>query len=250
MCTRFVLEGPGARIGFKKLGLEALAAALDAALDRFNIGPGAELVALRAGEAAGTARAFRTRWGWPAPPAGEVPGAGSLLVNARAETLAVRPRFRDAYRLRRCLVPATGFYEWEKRGRARLPWLFRRADGAPFVFAALWTPADHEDREAGPTARSAVAIVTTAANRLVEPLHDRMPVIFTEAGACRAWLDTGAAEAAVADLLRPGPEASWTATPVSPRMNRITVDDPACVRPAVHGVAARDQGEGAELPGL
>jgi putative SOS response-associated peptidase YedK len=250
MCTRFVLEGASAGPGFKNRGLEALAAAVDAALDRYNIAPGAVLGALRGGERRGTARAFRTRWGWPAPLADASPAGRGLLVNARAETLAARPSFREAYRLRRCLVPATGYYEWEKRGRARLPWLFRRAGGAPFVFAALWTPAEGEERERGSGAHAAFVIVTTAANRLVEPLHDRMPVIFTEAAACRAWLDTDSAEDRLGDLLRPAPETDWTVIPVSPRMNRATVDDPECVRPAVHGVAARDRAAGDELPGL
>lgn len=240
MCTRFLLERGDAAAGFKKLGLDALAAVVAKAIDRFNIAPGTELLALRAGDKPGTARAFAPRWGFrPARAAGD---GAPLLVNARAETLAQKPSFREAFRRRRCLVPATGFYEWEKRGRARLPWLFRRADALPFAFAALWEPnADGEP---------AAVLVTTAANALLAPIHDRMPVLLTDAEACRAWLDSQTAEAALGKLLAPRPAAEWTATPVSPRMNRAGLDSPACVRAAAHGLAAGEEREDETLPGL
>jgi putative SOS response-associated peptidase YedK len=237
MCTRFVLEGAAARAGFSRLGLDALAAAVDAAMDRFNIPPGAELAAVRAGEKAGTARAFRPRWGFrPARGAGE---EATLLVNARGETLAQKPTFREAFRRRRCLVPATGFYEWEKRGRARLPWLFRRSGGEPFAFAGLWERVADVDE-------TAVVLVTTEANEVVARAHGRMPVLLTSAEACRAWLDTRTGAEELASLIAPADAAGMTATPVSPRMNRVDFDSAECVRPAVHGVAARDGGEEAE----
>lgn len=236
MCTRFVLEAPAAEAGFKKLGLDALADVVARAIDRFNIAPGASIAALRAGDKPRTARAFAPRWGFrTAMTAGD---GTQLLVNARAETLAQKPAFREAFRSRRCLVPATGFYEWEKRGRARLPWLFRRTDALPFAFAALWEPAVD--------GAYAAVLVTTEANSLLAPIHNRMPALLTQADACRAWLDPHADEASLRDLLAPRPEAEWTATPVSPRMNRADFDSPECVRPAVHGVAARDNA--VELP--
>jgi putative SOS response-associated peptidase YedK len=244
MCTRFVLEGAAARAGFSRLGLDALAAAVDAALERFNIAPGTELTALRVGTKPGTARAFRPRWGFvPVRAEGD---AATLLVNARAETLAVKPMFREAFRRRRCLVPATGYYEWEKRGRARLPWLFRAGvdaggdgAGAPFAFAGLWEPAGEED------ANAATVLVTTGANALMARVHERMPVLLTSPEACRAWLDTRTDEAVLRALCAPvdAAAARMTATPVSPRMNRADFDSPECVRPAVHGVAAREGGE-------
>ncbi len=230
MCTRFVLEAPVAEAGFKKLGLDALATAVAKAMSRFNIAPGTGILALRAGDRPRTARAFEPRWGFrPALSAG---ADAPLLVNARAETLAQKPTFREAFRHRRCLVPATGFYEWEKHGRARLPWLFRRAGAEPFAFAALWEPnADGEP---------AAVLVTTEPNALMAPIHHRMPAMLSNAEACRAWLDASATESDLAALLAPSDPARMTATPVSPRINRSDFDSPECVAPAVHGIATRD----------
>ena len=239
MCTRFVLEAPAAEAGFKKLGLDALASAVAKAISRFNIAPGTDLLALRAGDKPRTARVFTPRWGFVSSDS-SLPAPGSLLLNARAETLAQKPSFREAFRRRRCLVPATGFYEWEKRGRARLPWLFRRAGAEPFAFAGLWEPnaADGEP---------AAVIVTTPPNELMAPLHHRMPALLTSAEACRTWLDSSATESDLAAVLAPADASAMTATPVSPRMNRSEFDSPECVAPAVHGVAARDEDDSENL---
>lgn len=241
MCTRFLLEGAAAKAGFAKLGLDALAAAVDAATNRFNIAPGTELLALRAGEKPRTARVFTPRWGF-APSAASSSAPGSPLTNARAETLAQKPTFRNAFLRRRCLVPATGFYEWEKRGRARLPWLFRRVHDEPFCFAGLWEPEPDDGR-----APATVVLVTTAPNALMAPLHHRMPALLPDPAACRAWLDPRSDPAALHALLAPPDAATMTATPVSPKMNRSDFDSPDCVRPAVHGLAARDEDDGDNL---
>ena len=111
MCTRFVLEIPAAEAGFKKFGLDVLASAVAKAMSRFNIAPGTDLLALRAGDKPRTARVFTPRWGF-VPANSSLPSLGGPLTNARAETLAQKPTFRDAFRRRRCLIPATGFYEW------------------------------------------------------------------------------------------------------------------------------------------
>lgn len=240
MCTRFLLERAAAEAGFKKLGLDALAAAVAKASDRFNIAPGTELLALRAGDQPRSARVFTPRWGFSPPPSGTSPPApGSPLVNARAETLAQKPSFREAFRRRRCLIPATGFYEWEKRGRARLPWLFRRAGAEPFAFAALWEP--------NAEGESAAVIITTEPNSLLAPIHHRMPALLTRAETCRAWLDLSSTESDLAALLAPADAAQMTATPVSPRINRADFDFPECVAPAVHGVAPRDEDDSGNL---
>jgi putative SOS response-associated peptidase YedK len=239
MCTRYLLERSAAEAGFKKLGLDALAAAVAKAMDRFNIAPGTEILALRAGERPGTARIFAPRWGFAAARTtvgSASTDAGSVLVNARGETAAEKPSFREAWRSRRCLVPATGFYEWEKRGRARLPWLFRRVGGEPFAFAGLW-----ETREDG---GAAAVLVTTTANSLLAQIHDRMPVMLVGADACRGWLSPDAPESALGALLAPLEASEMQATPVSPRVNRSDFDSPECVRPVVHGLAPRDAAEG------
>lgn len=228
MCTRFVLEQTRIRALLVALGLDSDGTETTGPVDRHNIAPGTPVAALRA-TPAGLA-AFRPRWGFVPASAGM-----SALTNARAETLAIKPTFREAFRRRRCLVPATGFYEWEKRGRARLPWLFRVRDGAPFAFAALW--------ENTPDDEARVVVVTTAPNALMAPIHHRMPALLVTPEACRAWLDPRADEAALAALLAPADAATMSATPVSPRMNRPDFDSPECVAPAVHGLAARDAEE-------
>lgn len=235
MCTRFVLEVPAAEAGFKKIGLDALAAVVARTMSRYNIAPGTDLLALRAGEKPHTARAFAPRWGFPSRPSGSSADSASRapLTNARAETLTQKPSFRDAFRRRRCLIPATGFYEWEKRGRARLPWLFRRAGAEPFAFPGLWEP----DTDGG----AGVVIVTTTPNELMAPLHHRMPAMLCTAEACRAWLDSSASETDLLSILAPADASQMTATPVSPRMNRSDFDSPECVIPAVHGLAAREE---------
>ena len=230
MCTRYLLEQNRLRALVAALGLPAGAAEAIAPADRYNIAPGTPVAALRS-----LGGHFRPRWGFrPAHAASE----STPLLNARAETLALKPAFREAFLRRRCLVPASGFYEWEKRGRARLPWLFRvgRNDGAAaFCFAALWEPSPGDGQAA-----SAVVVITTPPNSLLAPIHHRMPALLTTAGACRAWLDPQAAECDLAALLVPADAAAMTATPVSPRVNRAGHDAPDCIEPAVHGLAARN----------
>jgi putative SOS response-associated peptidase YedK len=229
MCTRFILERAAAQAGFARLGLEALSAAVASAIESFNIPPGTRLTAVRASN-----EFFSPHWGFRAP---ATDPARSLLVNARSETLAERPAFRDAFRLRRCLIPATGFYEWEKRGAGRLPWLFRLADSAPFAFAGLWSPASETETDA--------VMVTTAANSTVGRLHDRMPVMLTNSAACETWLDPRASTDALAALFIPLSAAALHATPVSPRINQPAFNSPACLTPAVHGLAPRSTNDSA-----
>ncbi len=152
---------------------------------------------------------------------------GNRLINARRETVATMRPFREAYARRRCLVPADGFFEWRKEGKARQPFLIRRKDGSPFAFAGLWerwkNPAD------GSIVRSCT-IVTCPANALVAPIHDRMPVILAPEDHAR-WLDPAAADAQ--SLLAPYPAAALETFPVNPRVNSPQHDDPECIQPAL-----------------
>lgn len=272
MCTRYLIEQARLRALAASLGLPAGAAAALAPRDRFNIAPGGPVAALRS-----LTGAFTPRWGFavarhaaavpdnlesdlgfevpdedarPAPsvvaPSSSAVLAPTLLVNARAETLAARAAFRDAFRRRRCLVPATGFYEWEKRGRARLPWLFRVGEddaGGAFCFAGLWQKCAD--------GRAEVVVITTAPNAVMAPIHHRMPALLTDADACRAWLDPQAGEADLLRLLAPADATRLRAIAVSPRMNRAAHDAPDCITPAAHGIASADAdpeaGDGAEL---
>lgn len=111
------------------------------------------------------------RWGF-LPHWYKETNAGPLLINARAETIAVKPAFKAACRERRCLIPCSGFYEWTRDGETRLPWYIHRCDGAPLAFAAVWQDWERDDE-----AHRTCAIVTTGANTSMSRIHHRMPVI-------------------------------------------------------------------------
>jgi putative SOS response-associated peptidase YedK len=137
------------------------------------------------------------RWGL-VPHWAKDPAAGQRLINARAETVAERPAFRHAFASRRCLVPATGFYEWRRDPGRRTPFFFRSADGQPLALAGLherWRSAD------GLELRT-FTVVTTAANALVAAVHDRMPVLLEPPGQA-AWLDPATPAASLRSLMRP-----------------------------------------------
>lgn len=153
------------------------------------------------------------------------PGERPLtLANARSETMLAKPTFRDAVQHRRCLVPADGFFEWEKRGRERQPHYFTRRDGAPFFFAGLW-------REETPVAPPAFVIVTTAPNELLSPIHDRMPVMLDGARAAE-WLgDQPLAPARLDALCAPFPAGAMASHTVHPRMNSARHEGPDCIAP-------------------
>lgn len=147
-----------------------------------------------------------------------------LIGNARAETLSAKPAFRDAARHRRCLIPADGFYEWEKQGAARLPHYFTLKDRQPFFFAGLWEP-----ESAGTP--DAFCIVTTTPNPLLAAIHDRMPVILGP-NSGPAWLgDEPLEPARLAQLCRPLPADKMTGHRVDPRVNNARYEAPDCIAP-------------------
>jgi len=150
------------------------------------------------------------------------------FINARSETAWEKPSFSEAFAQRRCLIPATGFYEWQKLdARRRQPWLIRLATAGPFAFAGLWEPA-----AAVPGAGPTCTILTTEPNEIARPIHDRMPVILDPADYAQ-WLDpTVTIAAELRPLLRPFPAAAMTAYPISTRVNNPAFDDPACIAPA------------------
>lgn len=152
----------------------------------------------------------------------------SRLINARAETITERPAFREAFRRRRCLVLADGFYEWRREGRQRIPFYVRRRDRRVFAFAGLWET--WRSPEGG--ILETFAIITTAANAVVAPIHDRMPVILPR-DAYDPWLTTSTADPAeFMKWLRPCPDDLLEAYEVSPVVNAVSRDDPTCIVPS------------------
>ncbi len=200
---------------------------------RYNIAPTQTVPVLRAAAGGGVELA-QVRWGL-VPSWAKDPSAGARMINARAETVAGKPAFRAAFRRRRCLVPADGFYEWRKTpdGR-RQPWRIARPDGAPFAFAGLW---ERWEKAADGTPLETCTIVTTAANDVLRPIHPRMPVILDPADFA-AWLDPATPPGAAAALLRPAPNAWLVAVPVSTRVNDVRHDDPGCIEPLAGPVDA------------
>jgi putative SOS response-associated peptidase YedK len=197
---------------------------------RYNIAPTQEVPVVRLTRDGGTdggRELIMARWGLVPFWADDL-SIGNRLINARCETVHSARAFREAYGRRRCLVPADGFFEWQKQGKARQPYLIRRKDGAPFAFAGLW----ERWRQPGATDDLVVrscTIITCPANELVAPLHDRMPVILPPEAYAR-WLDPGTDGRS---LLRPCPPTWLESSPVNPRINSPKHDDPACIQPSV-----------------
>lgn len=163
-----------------------------------------------------------TRWGL-VPSWAKDPEIGNSLINARSETVASKPAFRDAFRKRRALVVVDGFYAWRVNGDgSKSPMRIRRADGAPFTFAGLW---ERWTRGAEPL--TTCSIVTTTPNALMEPIHHRMPVILGPE-ARDAWLASDASESELMELLVPYAGDDFEAYEVSQMVNSPRNDRPEC----------------------
>jgi putative SOS response-associated peptidase YedK len=164
------------------------------------------------------------RWGL-IPSWADDPEIGSRMINARSETVAEKPSFRRAFKERRCLIPANGFYEWRKENGGKQPYYFRMKDGRPFAFAGLW---ESWDRHGGGEIQSCT-ILTTDANDLVSEIHHRMPVILPQED-YELWLDSTLREPdQLLPLLAPYPTNDMEAYPVSRRVNNPSNNEPGCV---------------------
>lgn len=194
---------------------------------RFNIAPGDTVLTVTT-DREGRPRGELLRWGL-VPFWAKTPATGLKMINARVETVAERPAFRQALERFRCLVIADGFYEWRRiPSGPKQAFHIRRAKGGVFAFAGLWSIWHGADEQSLRTC----TILTTAANSAVAPLHDRMPIILP-AGAERAWLNPAAASAELRELLA-GLSASETALqPVGPAVNDARYDGPECLAPPV-----------------
>lgn len=221
MCGRYALKA-------KPEDLETVFDAVDREpfQPRFNIAPTQPIAVVR--HQHGARRLGYVRWGL-VPAWVENPRAFSLLVNARSESILDKPAFKDAVRYRRCLVPASGFYEWKGREGQRNPkqpyWVYPRAGGV-VAFAGLWET--WSDRDGGEIDTG--CIVTTAANDVLAPIHERMPAVIRPEDFA-VWL-TGEPAAALA-LLKPAPNDLFEAVQVSDRVNKVDYDDPGLIEPVV-----------------
>jgi putative SOS response-associated peptidase YedK len=228
MCGRFLNKLPPAEVA-------RLFAARNVAPNypaRFNIAPTDPVLAVRFNAKTGERSLDALRWGL-VPYWAKGLSLSAKLINARAETLATTPAFREAFERRRCLIPASGFYEWRKDGQARTPYTVVPTDGPIFAFAGLWE--NWRDPAAGadaPWLRSCT-IVTGEPNALLAPIHQRMPVILPEQ-AWAQWLGEAPASAGeLRQLLRPYPAERMRVYPVSPRVNSVKNDDPSLAEPVM-----------------
>ena len=205
---------------------------------RYNVAPGQAVAAVRA--LGGERRLSMLHWGL-IPSWSRSPRTMRRPINARAETAAEKPMFRGAFRARRCLIPADGFYEWAREGPVKRPYLIGRADGGPMAFAGLWerwrVPEDAELPRslAGLPPGEAVetcAILTTAASPAIVPVHHRMPAMLPP-DAFGPWLDGGAVP------LRPAADVELALRPVGTWVNNPAHDDPRCVEPLEPVLAGR-----------
>ena len=227
MCGRYALHADPQVVAMQ-FGLEA-----PRSLDpHYNICPGTDVLVARV-DRRGTRVPGRRRWGliprWAAEPS-----IGHKLANARGESLNERPAFREAFLGGRCLVPASGYYEWQAVAGRKRPWYLRPLDAPLFGLAgisALWRGPRGEIRS--------VALITTAANALSERIHDRMPVIIAPEH-YGTWLDPKTEPETLHRLVASYPAERMTAHEVSQRVNTPANDDPALIEPVADSAPQRD----------
>ena len=220
MCGRYTLKTPAGRLA-EEFGVEG---SLPELPPNYNVAPTQGVAAVL--EEGGQRRLEVLRWGL-IPPWADDPQIGSRMINARAETAPEKPSFRRAFRERRCLIPADGFYEWKRTNGAKQPYYIHMKEGRPFAFAGLW---ESWKNDGGPEIRSCT-ILTTGANSLVGEIHDRMPVIVAP-DAYDVWLDPDSEGDELRGLLAPYPEDEMEAYPVSRFVDSPSNNDERCIEPA------------------
>ncbi len=189
----------------------------------YNVAPTQEVAAIVEEDEKRKLEVFR--WGL-IPSWAKDPAIGNRMINARAETVSEKPSFRSAFKKRRCLIVADGFYEWQKTDNGKQPFYIRMKDSSPFAFAGLWEAWDKSEE-----IRSC-SIITTDANDLMDEIHHRMPVILPPEN-YGAWLDPGFDEKeALTSLLKPYPSDEMEAYAVSRRVNKPSNNEPSILEPA------------------
>lgn len=218
MCGRYTLSTPAGRL--------AEEFQLDSAVEippSYNVAPTQQVAAVIEDE--GGRRLEMLRWGL-VPSWADDPDIGARMINARSETAPEKPSFRRAFRGRRCLIAADGFYEWKREDGGKQPYYFRMQDGRPFAFAGLW-----ESWDKGGGELRTCAILTTRPNSVAEEIHDRMPVILPH-DAYNAWLDPDADREELGELMIPYPGNDLETYPVSRFVNSPRNNDERCIEPA------------------
>jgi putative SOS response-associated peptidase YedK len=220
MCGRFAFFSPGEAV-VRLFGVPRPVELVP----RYNIAPTQWVAAVRAG-GAGARTLVMLRWGllpsWATDAA-----MANRMINARAETVAEKPAYRAAFRQRRCLVLADGWYEWQAAAGGKQPWFIRRPDGEPFGMAGLW---EHWQPPDGGESVETCTIVTAAATPGLAAIHERMPVVIAPA-AHAAWLDPRTAARDLSPLLHADVDARWEARAVSLRVNNARSDGPDLLEP-------------------
>lgn len=222
MCGRFTLRTTPTKI-LNEIGVQ-MTLPLE---PRYNIAPTQTVSAIRQLEGKAEPEYVGLRWGLVPFWADDLK-IGSRMINARSETVADKPAFRAAFKKRRCLIPADGFFEWKTipGEKTKQPYMIRLKSGEPFVFAGLWERWD----KSGPAVETCT-ILTTSANTVVQPLHDRMPVILPQ-DAWHTWLETKGSDAdTLEELLVPFNASLMETYPVSKAVNNPKHDDEDCVEP-------------------
>jgi putative SOS response-associated peptidase YedK len=220
MCGRYTLTDPDPRLLRFRFGLTE-----EARIEqepRYNVAPTDPVLAIRL-NGDGEREPGILRWGL-IPHYADPDAFDRLLINARAETVAEAPAYRDAFLTHRCLIVADGFYEWRESETGKQPVWITRPSREPFAFAGLWARAKRRD---GSSVHSC-AIVTCEPGEVVAPIHDRMPVILEPAGE-GTWLDPEAGESVLLELLLPTDDL--TVTEVSDAVNDVRQDGPALIEP-------------------
>ncbi|HEY5597806.1 MAG TPA: SOS response-associated peptidase [Kiloniellales bacterium] len=222
MCGRYSLTTPveAVRAYFDFVELPNLA-------PRANIAPRQDVAAIRAGEDDGARHFAWLRWGL-VPAWAKDEAIGDRMINARAESVADKPAFRAAFRGRRCLIAADGFYEWRSEGTRKQPYRITLSDSRVFAFAGIW------ERWRNPQSNEAVetcAILTTEAVSALRLIHHRMPVVVDPAD-FTAWLKPGTTAEAALGIVARQPVSAFTSYAVSTRVNSAANDDPSLLDPA------------------
>ncbi len=225
MCGRFTLTAAESAVG-EHFGIaSSFESAPHETAPRYNIAPTQQALAIRANKD-GTRTSAGLRWGL-IPSWAKDATIGARLINARAETVSEKPSFRTAFKKRRCLIPADGYYEWQRTDDGKQPFRIGMEDWRVFGLAGLWEQWTNAD---GLTEET-FTLITTTTNPLTEPIHDRMPVILTPADYQR-WLDPSFDDKnTLQRLLRPYGEAHMQAVAVSTWVNNARHDDERCIQP-------------------